>query len=62
VSALEASRMGLQVQLLRRSEAAYSIMLLVTRHNAWQVHPMTYKMVDGFIPFRFLLTLSATWA
>ena len=62
VSALEATRMRVQVQLFRRSEAAYSIMLLVTRHNTWTVHPFIYKMTDGFIPFRFLLTLTASRA
>jgi hypothetical protein len=60
VSALEAVRMGVQVQLFHRSGAAYSIMLLVTRHNKWGVHPMTYITVDGFIPFRFLLALGAS--
>jgi hypothetical protein len=60
VSALKASRMGLQVQIFRRCEAAYCIMILVTRHNAWGVHSMTYNMVDGFIPLRFLLKLSAS--
>jgi hypothetical protein len=60
VPAADASRMEVQVQLFRRSEAAYTIMLMVTRHNTWEVHPAIYKMVDGFIPFRFLLTLEAS--
>ena len=54
--------LGLQGLVLRRSEAAYGIMLLVTRHNTWALHPKIYKMIDGFIPFRFLLKLRASRA
>jgi hypothetical protein len=50
--------MGVQVQILRRLEAAYSAKLLATRYHTWAVHPMIYKMMDACIPFCWALRIS----